>query len=151
MIQETAGAVAEDVNVSLSVRSTTGELVDGEAVDLGSVASQSTVTFGTTGNSDEVGPVPTDGEYDITVEVQFASGDVIRTTKTVTVAESSAADPIERALQRFDDGDGTIDRNEAVSAIVSYNTGSTVGGEEVTRNQAVQAIIAYNTGEPIET
>ena len=55
----------------------------------------------------------------------------------------------ERALQRFDDGDGTIERNEAVSAIIAYNTGSTIEGEEVTRTQVVQAIVAYNTGEPI--
>jgi hypothetical protein len=56
----------------------------------------------------------------------------------------------ERALQRFDDGDGTIERNEAVSAIIAYNTGSTIEGEEVTRTQVVQAIVAYNTGEPID-
>ena len=55
----------------------------------------------------------------------------------------------ERALQRFDDGDGTIERNEAVSAIIAYNTGSTIEGEEVTRTQVVQAIVAYNTGESI--
>ena len=150
VIQETAGVVAEDVNVSLSISSTTGELVDSKIVDVGSVASQSTVTFGTTGSSDDVGPVPTEGEYDVTVEVQFASGDTISTTKTVTVAESASTDPTERALQRFDDGDGTIDRSEAVSAIIAYNTGSTIGGEEVTRTQVVQAIVAYNTGEPIE-
>jgi hypothetical protein len=68
-------------------------------------------------------------------------------TATSQVRISGALD--DEALQRFDDGDGTIDRNEAVSAIIAYNTGSTIGGEEVTRTQAVQAIVAYNTEEPI--
>jgi len=70
-------------------------------------------------------------------------------SSTITVTEST--DPTERALQRFDgDGDGTIDRDEAVGAIVAYNIGTTIGGEEVTRTQVVRAIVAYNTGEPIE-
>jgi len=71
-------------------------------------------------------------------------------SSTLAVAEST--DPTERALQRFDDdGDDTIDRDEAVGAIVAYNIGSTIGGEEVTRTQVVRAIVAYNTGEPIES
>ena len=54
------------------------------------------------------------------------------------------------ALARFDtDDDNTIDRSEAVSAIVAYNTGGTVGGEEVTRSQAVDVIVAYNSGQTV--
>ena len=70
-------------------------------------------------------------------------------SSTITVTEST--DPTERALQRFDgDGDGTIDRDEAVGAIVAYNIGTTIGGEEVTRTQVVRAIVAYNTGESVD-
>ena len=86
-----------------------------------------------------------DGPYTV-------NGSPVSDTASITVGPASI-DPTERALQRFDDdgdGDGTIDRDEAVGAIVAYNTGSTIGGEEVTRTQVVQAIVAYNTGEPIE-
>jgi Ca2+-binding EF-hand superfamily protein len=64
-------------------------------------------------------------------------------TDTIQVTVEQLADSVER----FDaDGDGSIDRDEAVDAIVAYNDGSTVGGEEVTRDQAVQVIVDYNTG-----
>jgi hypothetical protein len=93
--------------------------------------------------------VTSDGEADGPYTV---NGSPVSDTASITV-EPASIDPTERALQRFDDdgdGDDTIDRDEAVGAIVAYNTGSTIGGEEVTRTQVVQAIVAYNTGEPIE-
>jgi hypothetical protein len=72
----------------------------------------------------------------------FASDDDELTVDAEVVEEGAD----ETALARFDAGDdGTIDRDEAVSAIVAYNTDGTVGGEPVTRDQAVNVIIAYNT------
>jgi hypothetical protein len=48
-------------------------------------------------------------------------------------------------VDRFDDEGNGVDRNDAVRAIVAYNTGSKIAGKDVSRNAAVQAIIAYNT------
>lgn len=66
------------------------------------------------------------------------------TTVNVTVTEG------EVDLDRFDqDGDGTIGREDAVTTVIAYNTGTSVGGQSVGRNAAVQAIIAYNTRQQL--
>ena len=76
----------------------------------------------------------------------FASDDGELTVDAEVVEDGAD----ETALARFDSGDdGMIDRDEAVSVIVAYNTDGTIGGEPVTRDQAVNVIIAYNTGASV--
>jgi hypothetical protein len=76
----------------------------------------------------------------------FASDDGELTVDAEVVEDGAD----ETALARFDSGDdGMIDRDEAVSVIVAYNTAGTIGGEPVTRDQAVNVIIAYNTGASV--
>lgn len=49
-------------------------------------------------------------------------------------------------LARFDtDGNGRIDSENVVSAIVEYNTGGTIGGETVTEQNVIDLIVRYQT------
>lgn len=63
-------------------------------------------------------------------------------TQNVTVVNQTTVDS---PLVRFDqNNDNRIDRNEAVRAVIAYNTGSTIGGRQVSREQVISVIIAYN-------
>jgi hypothetical protein len=68
-------------------------------------------------------------------------------TQNVTVVNETTVDS---PLVRFDqNNDNRIDRNEAVRAIIAYNTGGTIGGRQATREQVVSVIIAYNANSRI--
>ena len=102
-----------------------GDLLVGESRTL-------TVTF-------EAPSDDTPDEYAVEA-TEFDSGE-----EATAIIEVSTDD--EPDLARFDqDGDGQISRDDAVAAIVAFNTGGTIGGEPVTRDDAVAVIIAYNTG-----
>lgn len=144
-IEETAGVVAEEVNVSLSIRSSAGELVDSKTIDIENVDSRSTVTFGVTGDSDKVGPLPTEGEYDVTAMVQFAPGDTISTTKSITVTESTMpTGPTERVLQITGKSDPSgLSQNDVTATITRFNRGGSVNGVTVTQNDVTVMITLF--------
>lgn len=123
-------------------RQTTGTLTirnaSGDTVDTVSIDQTATVTF------DEAGEFAVEASKPTRPSVGKS---FTNASATISVQVGEGTD---EELARFDAGDdGIIDRDEAVDAIVAYNTGGTVGGEEVTRDQAVQVIIAYNTGQTI--
>ena len=77
-----------------------------------------------------------------TITLDITADGYFTTTTNITVTEAKPD------VDRFDqDGDGIINRQDAVSAVIAYNTKATLGGQPVDRNAAVQAIIAYNTGQ----
>ena len=85
--------------------------------------------------------------YDITLTVTDDSGAAATTTGSITIQQPETEDP-EIGLARFDtDNSNTIDRTEAVGAVIAYNTDTTVGDQTVDRGTAVEVIIAYNTGQ----
>jgi len=123
-------------------RQTTGTLTirnaSGDTVDTVSIDQTATVTF------DEAGEFAVEASKPTRPSVGKS---FTNASATISVQVGEGTD---EELARFDAGDdGIIDRDEAVDAIVAYNTGGTVGGEEVTRDQAVQVIIAYNTGQTV--
>ena len=78
----------------------------------------------------------------ITITVTDSTGATANATTPITIATGG--------LARFDaTGDGTIDRDEAVAAVSTFNGDETLGGEAVTRDNAVDVISAFNSGEPI--
>jgi plastocyanin len=120
-------------------------LVDQPAVEPGAVIPNNEPNgyyhYGDGSTTAEISLEP--GTHTVRVQAGDAKHRAYDLTDTIQVTVEQPADPVER----FDaDGDGSIDRDEAVDAIVAYNDGSTVGGEEVTRDQAVQVIVDYNTG-----
>ena len=83
------------------------------------------------------------GDYTHVVAVD---GSTTATQNVTVVNQTTAYSP----LSRFDqNNDNRIDRNEAVRAIIAYNTGGTIGGRQATREQVVSVIIAYNADSRI--
>ena len=83
------------------------------------------------------------GDYTHVVAVD---GSTTATQNVTVVNQTTAYSP----LSRFDqNNDNRIDRNEAVRAIIAYNTGGTIGGRQATREQVVSVIIAYNANSKI--
>lgn len=83
------------------------------------------------------------GDYTHVITVDGSS----TATQNVTVVNQTNTDS---PLARFDENDDSrIDRNEAVRAIIAYNTGGTIGGRQATREQVVSVIIAYNANSRI--
>lgn len=117
---------------TLTIRNASG------AVDTVSIDQTATVTF------DEAGEFAVEASKPTRPSVGKS---FTNASATISVQVGEGTD---EELARFDSGDdGIIDRDEAVDAIVAFNEGSTIGGEEVTRDQAVQVIIAFNEGQTI--
>ena len=79
-----------------------------------------------------------DQNYTLTAEARLQNADTTRNaTTTQTVPVSNQQDPIER----FDgNGNGEIDRREAISAVIAFNQGQ----EGVERRDVIEVIIAFN-------
>jgi hypothetical protein len=127
------------------VTGATGEFVlpsglsaDATSVDVGRIDADqrtfSTTVTGTTASSHSV-------------EVRVTAENGGRATRTaVLVVEGGDGPSPQTGLARFDtDGDGRIDTQEILSAIVAYNAGDTVGGATVTTGDVVDLITAYNS------
>lgn len=78
------------------------------------------------------------------ITLDITADGYIPITKNITVAEEAAD------LKTIDqDNDGEIDREDAVKAVVAYNTDDTIGNSKVSREAAVEAVIAYNTEQKL--
>lgn len=85
-----------------------------------------------------------DQNYSITITVTDSAGTTDTATTPIMVSNTSTEGDYQ--LARFDTtGNRAIDRNEAVAAVIAYNTGGTVDDQPVNRDTAVEVIIAYNT------
>lgn len=91
------------------------------------------------------------GSETVIVTIKSSNGGSDRSETTILIESSSEPDESDDGLSRFDqDNTGKINRDDAIAAIVAYNTNDTIGGEPVSRDQAVNVIVAYNTGQPVE-
>ena len=97
---------------------------------------------------DATSTASTEQNYPIQITVTDSGGTTDTVTTPITVSNTS--DSTDPGLSRFDtDGDSAINRDEAVGAVIAYNTGGTIAGRSVDRDSAVEVIIAYNTAETI--
>lgn len=97
---------------------------------------------------DTASTASTEQNHSIRITVTDSSGTTDTVTTPITILNTSnSTDP---ELLRFDaNGDSAINRDEAVAAVIAYNTDGTIGGQSVDRDSAVEVIIAYNTGQII--
>jgi hypothetical protein len=114
----------------------------------GSAAAQS----GQSEADDDITTVETQN-YSITISVTDSTGSTDSATTPITIPNTSDgtnSTDSKTGLATFDqDGNGQIDRDEAVQTVIAYNTGGSLAGQSVSRGTAVQAIIAYNTGQSV--
>jgi hypothetical protein len=126
--------VDTETEVTVTVTDVSGSPVTGATVEIqdllqeGTTDADGTVVFSVTASEA--------GEYLVSATADgFKDADA---TLTATVSTGP--------VQRFDtNGQPGIQRDEIVDAIVSYNDGSTVGGEEVSRADIVELIVEYNS------
>jgi len=80
------------------------------------------------------------GSYDYVVRI----GDATR-NGSITVTEPVTDDENEPGnLERFDDGDGTIEFGEVLGAIQAFNDGEAIAGESVTFGDVLDLIAEFN-------
>lgn len=130
--------VGETTNVTVTVTDT-----DGEPIPNANVTRLTTVESVSVNQSGAV-VLPLTPSETANISLDVTADGYLPTTTNVTVTEGTTD------LSRLDqEGDNQIGRNDAVQAVVAYNTGDSIGGAGVSREDAVAAIIAYNTGQSI--
>lgn len=86
---------------------------------------------------------------DIIITINDSSNGEDTINKTITINSSEPNDSAGE-LARFDtNGNGVINRDEAVKAVIAYNSDDTINGDAVSRDTAVSVIIKYNNGGQI--
>lgn len=142
--EQTASGDVEQVIVSLAVVSPTGETVYIESVDLGSVRQQTTVTFGESDGTSQVGPLQAGGGYTATVSVDAGDVGVAEANKSFTVRTDSSQDPTQRALQiTGKDSPEQLSQDDVTAAITRFNRGESVNNVTIAQDDITNVITIF--------
>ena len=129
-VDETAGFIAEDIEITLAVGSDDGDTASyEETITIATLdaATERLVTFGEDEDTPEVGPLA-EGDYEATVEVDADNAETVRTTESFTVSDEPDEEPTAEDFITRDEA-GNVEDVEVFDAIDDFRSDRLESGE----------------------